>query len=357
MRVTSSTLSRTSRPTSSSRMVTGWPPSCSDGHLHGVARAGRRLLEVERHPPSRRARVAGRRGSARSSTSSRSARDRSSMSSRCLMARPPMQRPRRAARRPGWTRPRRSRSSLTSSDGASRTVVGRHRVDDQPVGQRRRRPRPWRRARAPARRRAADRCPGRRSPRGGPRARSVSRSPARRARPGASSRSMIRRTARARPPTRAAGRRTWCRGRPADITAATSRRAQQAPIGTPLPSALAIVTTSGTTSWCSKPNHRPGAAETGLHLVDHEQHAPLVAQPPHALEVLGAGRVDAALALHRLEQHAATLGVDRGVQGVEVVPGHVAEAFGQGLEGLVLGRAGRWRAAWPACARGTSRRR
>ena len=38
---------------------------------------------------------------------------------------------------------------------------------------------------------------------------------------------------------------------------ATSARAQQAPMGTPLPSALAMVTTSGTTSKCWWPNQRP----------------------------------------------------------------------------------------------------
>ena len=40
-------------------------------------------------------------------------------------------------------------------------------------------------------------------------------------------------------------------------TAATSRRAQHAPTGIPLPIALASVTTSGATPECSNPNHRP----------------------------------------------------------------------------------------------------
>ena len=44
---------------------------------------------------------------------------------------------------------------------------------------------------------------------------------------------------------------------PGSKTAATSRRAQQAPTGIPLPIALAIVTTSGATSSCWKPNQRP----------------------------------------------------------------------------------------------------
>ncbi len=81
-----------------------------------------------------------------------------------------------------------------------------------------------------------------------------------------------------------------------------------------------------------------GPTETGLHLVDHEQGAPLVAEAPDALEVPGAGRVDAAFALHRLEQHGGHAGVERRVEGVEVVPGDVAKALGQRLEGLVLVR-------------------
>ena len=80
-----------------------------------------------------------------------------------------------------------------------------------------------------------------------------------------------------------------------------------------------------------------GPAEAGLHLVDHEQQAPLVAQAPHALEVVGVGRVDPALALHGLEQHRRHRRVDGGLELVEVVPGHVAEALGQRLEHLVLG--------------------
>ena len=125
---------------------------------------------------------------------------------------------------------------------------------------------------------------------------------------------------------------------PGSNASATSARAQQAPMGTPLPSALAIVTTSGRDAEVLEAEPLAGAPEAGLHLVDHEQQAALVAQAAHALEVLGGGRVDAALALHRLEQHRGDRRVDGRLERVEVVPGDVAEALGQGLEGLVLGR-------------------
>ncbi len=44
---------------------------------------------------------------------------------------------------------------------------------------------------------------------------------------------------------------------PGTKAAATSARAQHAPTGIPLPSALAMVTTSGSMPRCWKPNHRP----------------------------------------------------------------------------------------------------
>ena len=53
-----------------------------------------------------------------------------------------------------------------------------------------------------------------------------------------------------------------------------------------------------------------GAAEPGLHLVDDEQRLALVAQPAHAVEVLGRRGLHAALALHRLEQHGRDAVVD-----------------------------------------------
>lgn len=84
----------------------------------------------------------------------------------------------------------------------------------------------------------------------------------------------------------------------------------------------------------------PGAAsaETGLDLVDHEQHAALVAQPPHPGEILGGGRIHAALALDRLEEYRRDGRVDRRGERVEVFPRDVAESLRQRLERLVLRR-------------------
>ena len=80
----------------------------------------------------------------------------------------------------------------------------------------------------------------------------------------------------------------------------------------------------------------PGAGQSGLHLVKHEQQAPVVAQLAHRLEVAIRRNVDAALALDGLQQHRRGGVVDGLLQFGEVVPGNVAEALGQGLEDLVL---------------------
>src|SRR5690606_3863933 len=85
---------------------------------------------------------------------------------------------------------------------------------------------------------------------------SARRAPAFAARPGTSSASIVASTARAAamasgwPPKVVA----WSPGR---NTPATSARAQHAPTGTPLPNALAMVTTSGRTPSCWNPNQRP----------------------------------------------------------------------------------------------------
>ena len=107
--------------------------------------------------------------------------------------------------------------------------------------------------------------------------------------------------------------------------------------GTPLPSALAIVTTSGTTPKCWKPNHRPVrprpvCTSSTMNRTPRSSHS-----AAHALEVLGRRRVHAALALHGLEQHGRHRRVERARSSASRSShGDVAEALGQRLERLVL---------------------
>ena len=100
-----------------------------------------------------------------------------------------------------------------------------------------------------------------------------------------------------------------------------------------------------------------GAAEAGLDLVDHEQDAPLVAQALDALEVLGGGRVDAALALHGFEQD----GGDRWRRAPAPARRGRPTARGGSPRAAAgtppTSAAGRWRAGWPGCGRGSWRRR
>ena len=126
---------------------------------------------------------------------------------------------------------------------------------------------------------------------------------------------------------------------PGPKAAATSARAQHAPTGMPLPSALAMVTTSGRSGPAWKANQCAGPPEPGLDLVEHEQDAPLVAQGPHPGQVVRGGGHHPALALDGLEQHPGHgAGAMRLGQRRQVVVGDVDEPLGQRLEGLVLGR-------------------
>ncbi len=111
------------------------------------------------------------------------------------------------------------------------------------------------------------------------------------------------RRARPRPP--AAGRRRWWRGRRARRPRPPPARAQQAPMGTPLPSAFAIVTTSGCTPACWKPNQRPVrpspvCTSSRIRRIPRSSQS---ARTPRRYST-DAG-LHAALALHRLEQHGA----------------------------------------------------
>ena len=82
------------------------------------------------------------------------------------------------------------------------------------------------------------------------------RAPARRARPHTSSASITARVARTAAMARGCPPNVepWS---PGPKAAATSARAQQAPTGIPLPSALAMVTTSGWSPWAKKANQWP----------------------------------------------------------------------------------------------------
>ena len=62
-----------------------------------------------------------------------------------------------------------------------------------------------------------------------------------------------------------------------------------------------------------------------------------VAKRPDRLEVALAGRPYPTLALDRLEHHGRHFGCDRLVECSDILPGDVAEPFGQRLKGLVLG--------------------
>ena len=73
----------------------------------------------------------------------------------------------------------------------------------------------------------------------------------------------------------------------------------------------------------------PGAAEAGLHLVEHEQGIAFRAQGTDGTEVVRARHHDPAFALQGLEQHGGhRVGVERLVQRGDVVVGHVHEPFG-----------------------------
>ena len=144
--------------------------------------------------------------------------------------------------------------------------------------------------------------------RGQARCPAVRRAPARRS---GASRAITATTADGRD-RRAASR--CCRGRRARRRRRRRPRAQQAPTGMPLPIALASVTTSGLTPACSKPNHRP-VRPNPVWISSIIISAPTSSQSSRMpAEVLGARRVDAALALHRLDQHRRDRSVDRGAR-------------------------------------------
>lgn len=67
-------------------------------------------------------------------------------------------------------------------------------------------------------------------------------------------------------------------------------------------------------------------ANAGLDFVEDQQDAQLAAQPFHTFEVVLGRRDNAGFALDRLEQDGDGLRIDCGVQGWQIIEGHVAEA-------------------------------
>ena len=85
-----------------------------------------------------------------------------------------------------------------------------------------------------------------------------------------------------------------------------------------------------------------GAAQTGLHLVDDQQRFPLVAELPHAAQILDRRRLHAAFALNGFQQHRADPVVHRRLERREIGERDLAETRRQRCERLLLlGLAGR----------------
>src|SRR5690606_3443008 len=78
-----------------------------------------------------------------------------------------------------------------------------------------------------------------------------------------------------------------------------------------------------------------GATDAALHLVEHEQEVVLVAERAQALQKLGGGRIDAALALNGLDEDRGGLVVDQRLEGGEVVELAEREAGHEGTETLL----------------------
>ena len=134
---------------------------------------------------------------------------------------------------------------------------------------------------------------------------------------------------------------------------ATSGRAIRPPHATPPASALASVTTSGSTLPVLIGEPRAGAAHAGLHFVEDQQQLVLVGQLAQPFEVAGRRQVDAAFALDRLDQDGAGLVVDQLGDRVEIAERGVAEARQQRLEALVILRLAGGAERAHTCGRGS----
>ena len=348
----SSADSRVSKPTSSSRTVTGWPPSCAVA-ISIEMRVRADGFSNSRTPPLPSSTCGGSAelGQVEHAVDLAHAQvgDLEEVPHAVASDGPADRR-----RRRGRARRRRSAGS-----GASRSAVGVTALTTTPSSRRRRatvaashpmasgRARP--RAAGPARGPPA--TPSERAE-----WRAVSRSPACRARPGTSSRSMIAEHGAGRRGRRAVGRRRSWRGRPARTRRPRRPGPSTRRSASPLPSALAIVTTSGRTPKCWWPNHSPVrpspvCTSSTMNRMPRSSHS-----AADAAEVLGGGGVDPALALHRLEQHRRDRVVERRPRARR---GRSTPRGGSPRAAAGTPRAwpaGRWRGGWPACGRGTSRR-
>ena len=123
---------------------------------------------------------------------------------------------------------------------------------------------------------------------------------------------------------------------------AASAVARQAPIGKPPPSAFASDMTSGVTPRRLIGEQIAGAAHAGLHLVEHQQQAVVVAELAQRPEEGMRRGAHAAFALHRLDQDAGGVRADRLLDGLEIAERHLVEAIHRRPEAFeIFRRAGR----------------
>ena len=117
---------------------------------------------------------------------------------------------------------------------------------------------------------------------------------------------------------------------PGVMPLAASAVARQAPSGKPPPMPLASAMMSGVDARPFIGEELAGAADAGLHLVEDEQQAVLVAERAELAQELAGDEADAALALDRLDHDRRGLGPDRRLDRLEVAERHLVEALGGG---------------------------
>ena len=144
---------------------------------------------------------------------------------------------------------------------------------------------------------------------------------------------------------------------PAVMPLAASAVARQAPIGKPPPMPLAIAMMSGVDARPLMGEQLAGAADAGLHLVEDQEQAVLVAELAQAAQALRRHGADAALALDRLDQDGAGLGRDRRLQRLVIAERDLVEALDLRAEAFEILLSARRRRSSPACGRGRRPRR